>query len=75
MRNCTDGEVRLVDGRSDTAGRVEICYGNQWGTICDEDWDESEAVVVCRQLNFNNGQGDHHHCSRISFKCIMKLWE
>lgn len=53
---CEDGNVRLVSGVRGQ-GRVEICYRKQWGTICDNDWDESEAVVVCRQLNFNNGQG------------------
>lgn len=56
---CQNGEVQL-DSEDKTIGQgtVEICYGNQWGTICDSEWDESEAEVICRQLKFNNGEGE-----------------
>ena len=50
MSNCTDGEVRLVDGLNDMEGRVEICFSRIWGTICDNEWDEADAIVVCKQL-------------------------
>lgn len=60
---CSNGDVRLVNGALGR-GRVEICSSNSWGTICNDDWDESEAVVVCRQLNFNDGQGGHSYYYR-----------
>ena len=47
---CTGGSVRLVDGPSDTFGRVEICIGGAWGTISNYLWMDSAATVVCNQL-------------------------
>ena len=50
--SCTDGEIRLVDGLSANVGRVEICYDNHYGTICQNGWNQHDASVVCAQLGF-----------------------
>jgi len=50
---CLDFGVRLIGGTSVYNGRVEMCFNNTWGTICDRDWDEQDAAVVCRQLGFS----------------------
>ena len=47
---CEDGDLRLVDGFDSRSGRVEFCNEAEWGTVCDDGWNNEAAVVVCRQL-------------------------
>ncbi|KAG8507485.1 Galectin-3-binding protein [Galemys pyrenaicus] len=49
-----DGDMRLADGQAPSEGRVEIFYRGQWGTVCDDEWDLTDASVVCRALGFDN---------------------
>ena len=56
--NCTTGDLRLAGGDNQYEGRVEMCLHGRWGTICDDNWDNREADVVCRQLGYTqNGVG------------------
>ncbi len=35
--------VRLVRGPTPASGRVEILYGDRWGTVCGDFWDNTDA--------------------------------
>ena len=46
--------MRIQDGDGATYGRVEVCVGGLWGTICSDFWDYEDAAVACKQLGHSS---------------------
>lgn len=53
LADCIEGAIRLASGAQSNTGRVEVCHGETWGTICDSSWTQMDANVACRQLGFS----------------------
>ncbi|KAM7398823.1 hypothetical protein PAMP_018132 [Pampus punctatissimus] len=47
--NCSDS-VRLVNETRLCSGRLEVKSNQSWFSVCEDDFDQQEAEVVCREL-------------------------
>ena len=45
--------VELVGGDGNS-GRVELVYNGVRGTICDDQWDNRDARVICRMMGYRS---------------------
>ncbi|XP_045920016.1 scavenger receptor cysteine-rich type 1 protein M130-like [Micropterus dolomieu] len=46
---CSDS-VRLVNGTRLCSGRLEVKSNQRWSSVCEADFDQQDAEVVCREL-------------------------
>ena len=50
---CNDGDIRLAGWSLNIiGGRVEICHEGVWGSMCNQNFGNMEAKVICNQLGF-----------------------
>ena len=50
---CSDGEVRLVEGKTGWEGRVETCFNQRWGVVGGNGWTLTNSHVVCNSLGYD----------------------
>ncbi|XP_072396976.1 protein bark beetle isoform X1 [Diabrotica undecimpunctata] len=50
-------DIRLVDGPTILAGRVQVKHNGQWRSICtnSRNWTNFDTATACRQLGFQGG--------------------
>ena len=68
---CEGNAIRLVGGKNKFEGRVEVCQDGQWKTVCNDEWGDKEAQVVCRQLGFaEDSRSKLLHNIKVALKCV-----
>ena len=46
--------VRLKDGDASYQGRLEIKYNGEWGTVCNKNFSNLAAEIVCKELGLQS---------------------
>ncbi|ELT88354.1 hypothetical protein CAPTEDRAFT_172188 [Capitella teleta] len=71
-----NSELRLAGGTS-RRGRLEVYHAGEWGTVCDDDFTDEYAAVICKSLglpfgnareihNFGGGTGKPIHLDQVN---------
>ena len=57
---CYDGDLLLANstysyynGSNVYGGRVEACYNGVYHPVCDEEWTDNDAAVVCNNMGYS----------------------
>ncbi|XP_054002830.1 protein bark beetle [Hylaeus anthracinus] len=48
--NEMESPVRLLGGKTNLEGRLQVKVGEKWGTVCNYGWTIRDAALVCHQL-------------------------
>ena len=70
---CAEGDLQLIGGDNDREGSVLICHDDEWGHVCDDQWDITDAKVACGQLGYPGAQAATIHSEFVSL-IQVKFW-
>ncbi|KAL3309508.1 Deleted in malignant brain tumors 1 [Cichlidogyrus casuarinus] len=48
-----DGDLRLIHGKDQYSGTLQVYRGYGWGYICDDEWNLKSANVACKVLQMD----------------------
>ena len=51
---CKDQDLRVQGGKNRREGRLEVCYNQAWGTICNTIYGQHAAKIFCVRLDFDS---------------------
>ena len=52
LNECTNGDVRLVNGKKDNEGRAQYCYKGKWSPMCY--LSTYTAILFCKKLGYTD---------------------
>ena len=64
---CSDGAVRLVGGKIEQEGRVEVCLKGVWGSVCHSQFTMNDVYISCSYLGY------HGNSESFNTLCILYL--
>ena len=72
---CSTGSARLTGASFDVSneGILEVCVNNQWGTVCDDSWNEVGANIACQMVFKNDSSENHSTYTNTSYKLALNI--
>ena len=46
-----------MEGEFEWEGRLEVCFGQRWGTVSSDGWTETNSHVICNDLGYDLDAG------------------
>ena len=74
LAGCTNGDIRLVDGKNKHEGRVEMCVDGIWGAISAYSLTFQAARVICEQLGYPSECEHLKGCHRFYYLSLLVLY-
>ena len=65
--------VRLSGGTTSSEGLLEVYHDNEWGTVCDDLFDDKAGHVACRQMGFVNASW-YGHVATSAAPATQPIW-